>query len=373
MGNSHGVPDTMYELQATASDLLPACIVSTTFPAVPAPPGLTLAAFATAGYVKDGPTLVYVTQEAHTVTLVGGDGTYWVALTQDSFTTYATWNRVAGTQYAWKPSATRPPDVDGLLVFLSCTVSGGVVTAVTPAPGVTRAEALRALSGLGTMATQNADAVAVTGGSISVPRLGINTPAPGSDGRSYFNGPVGIGVAPDPALSLNVAFGSQLQGNVGIGRAPSSHAMDLRYVPAAGAGLTVQPTSDSGTTALFLLNAAGTGVGSITTTASATSYNTSSDVRLKRKIHSLLGGLEALQRLRPVSFVWNSTDESDRGFLAHELQVVCPQAVTGQPDDVNPDGSVKPQQVDQSKLIPILVAAVQELLARVEVLEQALA
>jgi hypothetical protein len=82
--------------------------------------------------------------------------------------------------------------------------------------------------------------------------------------------------------------------------------------------------------------------------------------------------VEAIQRMRPVSFVWNSTDESDIGFLAHELMTVAPTAVQGQPDDVHPDGSIKPQQVDHSKLVPILVAAVKELLARIEVLEQAL-
>ena len=78
----------------------------------------------------------------------------------------------------------------------------------------------------------------------------------------------------------------------------------------------------------------------------------------------------ACAALRPKKFRWNADDSPGVGFLAHELQQVVPEAVTGEPDEVNPDGSIQPQQVDHSRLVVFLVGAVQELLKRVEVLEE---
>ncbi len=66
-------------------------------------------------------------------------------------------------------------------------------------------------------------------------------------------------------------------------------------------------------------------------------------------------------------------------FLAHEVTAV-PEAVTGTKDQVvledNEDGSLKKgdpiyQQLDNSKLVPLLVAAVKELITKVEILEAA--
>jgi hypothetical protein len=55
--------------------------------------------------------------------------------------------------------------------------------------------------------------------------------------------------------------------------------------------------------------------------------------------------------------------------LAHELADIVPAAVTGEKDAVNADGTISPQGVDLSKVVPILVAAIQELTARVQTLE----
>jgi hypothetical protein len=75
-----------------------------------------------------------------------------------------------------------------------------------------------------------------------------------------------------------------------------------------------------------------------------------------------------VRALRPVHFLWNADDSHGVGFLAHELQREIPDAVTGQADEVNPDGSIKPQQVDHSKLVPWLTAALQEAVAQVQAL-----
>jgi len=81
---------------------------------------------------------------------------------------------------------------------------------------------------------------------------------------------------------------------------------------------------------------------------------------------------------RPVSFTWKATGAPGRGFIAHELEDVEPDAVTGQkdammPDLMDPEGPLVPdyQGVDNSYLIPDLVATVQGLLARVAELESA--
>lgn len=146
-----------------------------------------------------------------------------------------------------------------------------------------------------------------------------------------------------------------------------------------------------------------TGVGSISVTASATAYNTSSDYRLKENITPLNGALDRL-KLIPVHR-FNFIVEPDRvvdGFLAHEVQEFVPEAVTGTKDAMEAIGTITDadgtvleenvpeplslpdgqqwsqtgeqpdyQGIDQAKLVPLLTAAVQELLARIEALESA--
>jgi len=109
--------------------------------------------------------------------------------------------------------------------------------------------------------------------------------------------------------------------------------------------------------------------GSITTTGSATAYNTSSDYRLKDNIEPMVGALEKIAALKPCTFTWVTDGSVDRGFIAHELQEVIPQAVSGEKDAVDDKGNIRPQGVDYGKITPELVAAIQELKARIEILE----
>jgi len=110
-------------------------------------------------------------------------------------------------------------------------------------------------------------------------------------------------------------------------------------------------------------------VGSISVTTTATAYNTSSDYRLKEFAQPLVGGLARVNALKPSSYNWKSDGSAGEGFLAHELSEVVPLAVTGDKDAVDADGKPSYQGVDLSKLVPILVAAIQELTARVQTLE----
>ena len=110
-------------------------------------------------------------------------------------------------------------------------------------------------------------------------------------------------------------------------------------------------------------------VGTISVTTTATAYNTTSDYRLKESVKPLFSGLDRVNALKPSVYTWKSDGSNGEGFLAHELAEVVPIAVTGEKDAVNKDGSINPQGVDMSKVVPILVAAIQELSAKVKTLE----
>ena len=120
-------------------------------------------------------------------------------------------------------------------------------------------------------------------------------------------------------------------------------------------------------------------VGSVTTSGSSTSFNTSSDYRLKENEVLISDGLTRLNQLKPYRFNFIAdADTTVDGFFAHEVAEVVPQAVTGEKDAVDDDGNIVSQSIDQSKLVPLLVKALQEadnkidvLTARIEALENA--
>ena len=113
-------------------------------------------------------------------------------------------------------------------------------------------------------------------------------------------------------------------------------------------------------------------VGFIGSSGNSTSYNSGSDYRLKDNVINISGALSKISTLRPVTFTWKISPEVGvvSGFIAHELDEVVPEAVTGEKDAMCSDG-VTPdyQMVDQSKLVPLLVAAIKEQQAMIEELK----
>lgn len=101
-------------------------------------------------------------------------------------------------------------------------------------------------------------------------------------------------------------------------------------------------------------------VGNITTNGSSTSYGTTSDYRLKENIAPMVGALATVAALKPVIYNWKSTGAASQGFIAHELQAVCPDAVTGEKDAVDAEGNPVYQGIDTSFLVATLTAAIQE-------------
>jgi hypothetical protein len=130
-------------------------------------------------------------------------------------------------------------------------------------------------------------------------------------------------------------------------------------------------------------------VGKIQTSGSATLFTTSSDYRLKEDLKSF-SGLEVISKIPVYDFKWKISDERGYGVMAHELQEVLPQAVGGD-KDYEKDHVVKEakydndhnlikeaeygkrpsyQTVDYSKIVPLLVKAIQELKAEIELLKK---
>jgi Chaperone of endosialidase len=225
MSNTHGIPDVLREVQTICGDLLPAGVLSQTWPTVPGPPSLTLPAFATQGYVRLADTLKYVSQAAHTVTLGAANGQYWLALHADTTTPVVNWQRVAGTHYLIGSGATQPSDPAGALVFAGVLVAGLVVTTVTP-----------------TVSSQPRTRVAYggPGGALAYDPLltwnpatahfGVLTSTPAYPlqvlGAAHLQS-AGIGQFPDPGFSLVTGGHSYLSPNVGIGANPPTTTLDV--------------------------------------------------------------------------------------------------------------------------------------------------
>ena len=145
--------------------------------------------------------------------------------------------------------------------------------------------------------------------------------------------------------------------------------------------LYMHHTAGSGTGTLVAINKAQSTVGTITATNSNAAYNTSSDYRLKENVDYDWDATTRLKQLKPARFNWiaDETNTLQDGFMAHEVENIVPEAVTGIKDAVwsaeeeangeGTEGEVKGQQMDHSKLVPLLVKTVQELEARIEALE----
>jgi hypothetical protein len=117
----------------------------------------------------------------------------------------------------------------------------------------------------------------------------------------------------------------------------------------------------------------GTERGKIAMNGSSTSYITSSDYRLKENVVNITDGITRIKQLLPkrFNFIVDANTTVD-GFLAHEAQAVVPEAITGTKDEVDDDGNAVMQGIDQSKLVPLLTAALQEAITKIETLEQRL-
>ena len=163
--------------------------------------------------------------------------------------------------------------------------------------------------------------------------------------------------------------GSLLAGaRVRASAAAATFEGEVTHAGGSGAVLWANRTSSDGWVAAWYRG--GSSVGSISVTSSSTSYNTSSDYRLKENVTDVTDGITRVKQLEPKRF--NFIADPDRtvdGFLAHEAQAVVPEAVTGTHNEVDDDGNAVMQGIDQSKLVPLLTAALKEAVTKIETLE----
>ena len=190
---------------------------------------------------------------------------------------------------------------------------------------------------------------------------GINLTA-GSSGHIVANSKVLVGTTDDTLFDNTSGSGVNLSNGVG------SASTFCRESTGACIILNKTGTTNFGTIQQFRKN--GTAVGSISVSSSTTAYNTSSDYRLKENVVPLRGATERLKQLNPTRFNFISdADTTVDGFLAHEVSDIVPEAISGTKDAVDGDGNPEYQGIDQSKLVPLLVATIQELEARITSLE----
>jgi hypothetical protein len=115
---------------------------------------------------------------------------------------------------------------------------------------------------------------------------------------------------------------------------------DAMFLWSDGAASSLNCRKSNTAGGFILFNYSGTGVGSISTNGTSVAYNTASDYRLKENIAPMTGALAKVQALKPVTYKWKADGADGQGFIAHELQEVVPDAVTGEKDSVEKIGNI---------------------------------
>jgi hypothetical protein len=111
-------------------------------------------------------------------------------------------------------------------------------------------------------------------------------------------------------------------------------------------------------------------IGKINIASGSLRYTTTSDYRLKENVINLTDGLQRVKQIKPCRFNFIGDDTTIDGFIAHEIQEIVPESVNGIKDAVDENGIPDYQGIDQSKIISLLIASLQEVLSRLELLEQ---
>jgi hypothetical protein len=155
-------------------------------------------------------------------------------------------------------------------------------------------------------------------------------------------------------------------GQIAWGTSSIDGYLTLTWAGQTYVGFVMNNTDAFGTSTNIRFKNNGTTVGEIASTTTTTSYNTSSDYRLKENIATMTGALAKVAQLKPVTYTWKANGEASQGFIAHELQAVVPDCVTGEKDAVDADGKPVYQGVDTSFLVATLTAAIQELKAELD-------
>jgi hypothetical protein len=226
--------------------------------------------------------------------------------------------------------------------------------------------------GLGTIFFQGANGTGYTSAAA------INSNVDGTPGASSdMPGRLGFFTTADGSGSLTERMRITAGGKINFHSTTTTNTAGECYfssVPATEPPFLTFAKSYSGNRNVIINYHNGTYVGGIDMSDTATSFPTSSDYRLKENVTPMSDALNRINQLKPIrfNFLTDPGHEID-GFLAHEVAEVVPNAVFGEKDAVNEDGTIFIQSLDHSKLIPLLAGAIKELNAKVEALEAQLA
>ena len=190
--------------------------------------------------------------------------------------------------------------------------------------------------------------------------------------RLTGEGRLGIGTT-SPLATLHIDNPQTVNGNIGMMSDASAGGTGTRNIhvnlPNYGEGIRfLRSGTYSGGAMKFYSGSSN--VGSVQINASSTSYNTTSDYRAKENIAPIENSIDRLKELKPCRFNFLIDPENTvDGFIAHEAQQVVPEAVTGEKDELDHEGNPQYQGIDQSKLVPLLTAALKEAISKIEQLE----
>jgi hypothetical protein len=217
-----------------------------------------------------------------------------------------------------------------------------------------------------TVATSGEAYVSVTGGASSDVGVLFGTSASDAKGRLIYNNADNMQFWTASTERMRITSGGSLLigkiarafGTAGIDF--QSNGADCHWTATSSSLVAFNRLSTDGTLIEFAQD--GTVEGTISISGNTTSYNTSSDYRLKQDLKDF-NGLSLVNQINVYDYQWKSDSTRSYGVMAHELQSVLPYAVTGVKD------GEKMQGVDYSKIVPVLIKAIQELKAEIDILK----
>ena len=177
-------------------------------------------------------------------------------------------------------------------------------------------------------------------------------------------------------LGTTRMFLNNSNGNCSIGVEDSNARLTLKGTTGTGASNLLRIMSETAFSTtpgrmIEFFKSDGTSRGNIYMNAYGIGTSNSSDYRLKKNISLISGGIGRVKLLKPSRFSWieGPDDYFQDGFIAHEVEQVVPEAISGEKDGVDSNGEPIYQGIDQVKIIPLLTAALKEAITKIENLE----